>query len=1242
MRLGFDTTFEHLYSREGLIALDAKFVDRLRQSDVALHNRLVETRARVRGGVLYDDRGGEVSRSETGGGAPPTTKEESQLIIDLAPHVEDFIAELFIIRTALTKLKQKHFELAPLYTCKRLFVQRKAAKTIKAEDAEKLDSVQLEKELIAWIRGGVLYDDPAGEVSWSETGDGAPPIINSFELTFARNVMAWLDAPEKHENEISAATRYAAWAVHTAEGQEKHKNGILFKVPRKLDPLHLVAYETEIKDGVTVLKPHEHHRRQRTGFALTDEGITLARALDETNYCIWCHNQGKDSCSKGMKENIMGGTLPPVSLRETSPAGSSQSAPPRVHAPVNYKKNSLEITLAGCPLEEKISEMNFLKSEGIPIGALATVVIDNPMCAGTGHRICNDCMKGCIYQKQEPVNIPQAETRSLMDVLELPYGFEIYSLLTRWNPLNFARPIPKAESDCKVLVAGLGPAGYTLAHHLINDGHTVVGIDGLKIEPLPEDISGVTQLGSRVPFKPIRDIKELFEKLDERVLSGFGGVAEYGITVRWDKNFLKVIRLLIERRENFAMIGGVRFGGTITIESAWQLGFDHIALCMGAGSPTLIDMPNGLARGVRTASDFLMALQLSGAAKKNSIANLQLRLPVVVIGGGLTAIDTATESLAYYPVQVEKFLARYEILVREKGEAAVRADWSAEDAEIAKEFIAHAMVIREERKKSNPDIGKLLDEWGGVKVVYRKRLIDAPSYRLNHEEVEKALEENIGIVENFEPVGVEVDKYGHACGVKFSCRLQVASCKEEVSGEHATCNMQHTTIFLPAKSVLIAAGTSPNTVLQREDPKHVLLHGKYFQAVDEEGSYVSPEHVAKPAVANVLMALEKDGRAISFFGDLHPSFAGNVVKAMGSARQGYPVVSRVMAKRSSGSRVASSEFLKGINTQLRATVHDVIRLTHNIIEVIVHAPLAAKQFEPGQFYRLQNFEVNALKLAARDPLPGTTLAMEGLALTGAWVDKEKGLLSTIVLEMGGSSDLCAYLKKGEPVILMGPTGTATEIPEGKNVMLVGGGLGNAVLFSIGRTARERGNKVLYFAGYKKADDRYKIEEIERASDTVVWCCDEENDFTSGRGGDKVFRGNIVQAMVAYAEGKLGEVAIKTSDIDHIIAIGSDRMMAAVASARHASLKPYLKENHVAVGSINSPMQCMMKEICAQCIQQHIDPKTGAVTYVYSCFNQDQLLDNVSFPFLNERLKQNALQEKITAKWIGICLENITQ
>ena len=891
-----------------------------------------------------------------------------------------------------------------------------------------------------------------------------------------------------------------------------------------------------------------------------------------------------------------------------------------------FKKNALSITLAGCPLEEKISEMNELKSTGVAVGALAVVTIDNPMCAGTGHRICNDCMKSCIYQKQEPVNIPHVETHVLKDVLALPYGFEIYSLLTRWNPLNLERPLPKPDTGRNVLVSGLGPAGYTLAHHLLNDGHTVVGIDGLKIEPVTERLFGVTALGKRVPFTPIKDITELYESLDERTLAGFGGVAEYGITVRWDKNYLKIIRLLLERRAGFSMIGGVRFGSSLTYDNAFALGFDHIALCMGAGRPTLIDMPNGLARGVRTASDFLMALQLTGAAKKDSIANLQLRLPVVVIGGGLTAIDTATESLAYYPVQVEKFLARYEALVAERGEKPVRATWSEEDTTIAEEFLSHAKQIREEKKKkTQPDVWSLLDKWGGVKLIYRKRLIDAPSYRLNHEEVEKAFEEGIFFSEMLEPVGIDTDRFGHASAITL---------KKAGSDERIT---------LPARAILIAAGTNPNTVLQREDPDHFALDGKYFQAVDEEGHPIKPQAASKPDVPRVLMSIDDKGRAVSFFGDLHPSFAGNVVKAMGSAKQGYKVVSRVLEK--SGQRpAASGQFIENINQQLRATVHEVKRLTPTIVEVIIHAPLAAARFEPGQFYRLQNFEANAL--STQHQALSTTLAMEGLAMTGAWVDREKGLVSVIALEMGGSSDLCTHLKPGEPVVLMGPTGEPTHIPANETILLAGGGLGNAVLFSIGKAARAKGSKVLYFAGYRTTADRYHEKDIEQAADQVIWCCDETL-LSKNRPQDLSFHGNIVAAMLAYAEGTINphiptspHLHIPLPSINRIIAIGSDGMMNAVAQARHKALKPYLQPNHIAIGSINSPMQCMMKEICAQCLQKHIDPLTGKETYVYSCQNQDQLLDCVSFPHLRERLKQNSVQEKLTKLWIDACLKQL--
>ena len=1008
-----------------------------------------------------------------------------------------------------------------------------------------------------------------------------------------------MQQPEQHSAELELAARYAAWATLSEKGRNKHHGGVLFKVPHKVDPARLVPVETHVVDGVTMLRLPPERWRERDGFALTDPGTDLAGALDHANYCIWCHNQGKDSCAKG--------------LREKDGA---------------YKRSALGPVLTGCPLEEKISEMHAVKAAGYAIGALAIVTVDNPLCAATGHRICNDCMKSCIFQKQEPVDIPQVETRVLKDVLALPWGFEIYSLLTRWNPLNLRRPLPRPPSGRAVLIVGLGPAGFTLAHHLMNDGHAVVGIDGLKIEPLPQEISGTDHRGHRRAFRPIRDIGELRESLDSRVMAGFGGVAEYGITVRWDKNNLKLIRLLLERRADFKMFGGVRFGGTITPEGAFALGFDHIALCMGAGRPTIAAMQNGLAPGVRQASDFLMALQLTGAARTDSIANLQVRLPIVVIGGGLTAIDAATEAMAYYPVQVEKFLSRHEELARSQGEAALREGWSPQDHAIANEFIAHALALRMERaaaarEQRTPRIGDLLRSWGGVTIAYRRRLIDSPSYSLNHEEVDKAMQESVQFAERLTPTKVELDEFGHARALR---------CRQTPAADQDAATVTNDTV-LTARTILVAAGTQPNTVLAREFPGDIKLDDRYFEAVDDRGNPVNPEQIAKPEAVQVLTQIMGDGRAISFLGDLHPSFAGNVVKAMASATLGYPAISRVLARRTSGVTPPEALFAE-LDAELRATVHDVIRLTPTIVEVVVRAPQAAREFKPGQFFRLQNYETFAPKINR------TTLAMEGLALTGAAVDRGRGLLSLIVLEMGGSSDVCSTLHKGDPVILMGPTGSATEIPKGKTLLLIGGGLGNAVLFSIGQTARENGNRVLYFAGYRRASDRYKIEEIERAADAIVWCCDEAPGFAPGRPQDRAFVGNLVETLAAYGRGDLGTPAIPLSAADHIIAIGSDGMMAAVAAARRSVLVSCLKPGHTAIASINSPMQCMMKEICAQCLQRHVDPRTGVENVVFSCANQDQNLDQVDFDNLRARLSQNSVQERLTRSWVEQCLRDL--
>jgi NADPH-dependent glutamate synthase beta subunit-like oxidoreductase/NAD(P)H-flavin reductase len=1015
------------------------------------------------------------------------------------------------------------------------------------------------------------------------------------ELTFA-TVLDVLVAREKADPaagaDIDLFERWAAVHRFVPAARAGVAGWVSFQFAHAVDHEDLVPLRRpEAKLPMITEGPLEH-RRRRDGFTLTDPRMSRREVASEADYCLYCHEREKDSCSTGMYDKT--GVV---------------------------KKNPLGVKLGGCPLDEKIGEMHVLRRDGDSIAALAMIIVDNPMLPGTGHRICNDCMKGCVFQKQDPVNIPQAETGVLTDVLGMRWGFEIYGLLTRWNPLNRARPVARAYVGKNVLVVGMGPAGFTLAHHLLNAGFGVVGIDGLKVEPLPADLIGADVW----PPRAVERWQELTTPLDTRRLAGFGGVAEYGITVRWDKSFLTALHVTLARRAGFRVYGGVRFGGTIDADEAFASGFDHVAIAAGAGKPTIIDVKNNLIRGVRKASDFLMALQLTGAAKRDSLASLQVRLPAIVIGGGLTGIDTTTEAAAYYPVQVEKFLERWETLAAEAGDEALAAGYDAEEAEIAREFLAHGRAVRVERERAaaageKPDFSKLVEAWGGVSLVYRKGMGDSPAYRLNHEEIIEFFEEGVRFTEKLSPLACVPDERGALAGVEFE-----------------TADKQKVT--LPARSLFVAAGTSPNVTYERErtgsfeiDPRTKGF--KAFRAARGVDGALRLEPATGDEVGFFTSYL-RNGRTVTFYGDNNPGYAGSVVRAMASAKDGAPHVEALFAADIAALEPAAQPardaawraFTAKLDADWRPTVAWVERLTPTIVEVVVNAPAAARKFEPGQFFRLQNFE--ALSRAVN----GTRLMMEGLALTGAWVDKPKGLLSLIVLEMGGSSRLCAGLEPGEPVVVMGPTGTPTEIPTGEAVALAGGGLGNAVLFSIGKELRARGNRVLYFAAYRKREDVYKVDDIEAAADQIVWSVDGGPLPEARRPQDRAFRGNVVEAMRAYAQGELGEAIVPLPDCARVIAIGSDRMMAAVKAARHGQLARFFKPNHVAIASINSPMQCMMKEICAQCLQRHIDPVTGKETIVFSCSNQDQPQDAVDWKNLADRLRQNTVQEKLTDRWV---------
>ena len=1024
MKLGFDLNFINLNNIWGLSSVDDKFLEFLRDAEPNLLDNLLKMRTRA--DIVSD-------------------KEYATFICDLSPYVDDFLSILFDIEQEIAQVRKVAVEFDIIYECKRKFIQRFALKKYSREQALEFDFEQISHNLQQ------LFEEPI-------TQDN-----------FAKKTIEWLQNINSYEYELEIAAKYASYMVYSGS-----KN-ILFNLPRSLDKQNLITQE----------KIKQHESDVRYGFDYHAPELNSINALDNAHYCIFCHNQGKDSCSKGLTRS------------------SKTSANP---------KN-------GCPLRQKISEMNYVKARGFNLASLAIIVIDNPLAAATGHRICNDCMNSCIFQKQNPVNIPLVESEILSEVISLNYGVEIYLLLTKWNPLNIHSPLPKSPTGYNVLVTGLGPAGFSLSHYILNEGHNVVAIDGLKITQMPFDVK-----------EPIKNWQEHQQDLSARIPQGFGGVAEYGITARWDKNNLTLLRLILERRDNFKIYSGVRLDSNITADQAFKLGFDHIAMCVGAGAPKIPVIENFLAKGVRTASDFLMTLQNGGAFLEDSATNLTLRLPVAIIGCGLTAVDSAVEAINYYPVQVEKFYKNYESLIQKHGRNFVEQQWSVEDKIIAREFIAHAKMFR---GLTQTEIRSMVvKELGGVSVCYRGNLQDSQGYKLNSEEIIHAIAAGVEFIENANPVKINVDEYGYAASVDFGTRN------------------------LRAKTIIMAIGTETN------------------------GGEI------------------KDAR-FSYFGDCNPDYAGSVVKALASSKDGYKNITKSLSARAPNFSSSYRQFIAKLNYLLISTIERVNILSDNIVELIVHSPMAVKNFRPGQFFRLQNYSNTAQNL------------MEPLALTGAYVDTQNNLISLIILELGKSSLLCRDLSPGEKIVLMGPTGEPTEILKNSNIVLVGGGLGNAVLFSIGGALMENGCNVTYIAGYKKAADRFYADKIESSASTVIWCCEEEM-MTCSRHQDISIKGNVIDG-------------IKQIDMlnkqDRFICIGSSSMMEAVKNAKAT----YFPDAEL-ICSLNSPMQCMMKGICGQCIQKVGD----AHEYIFSCVCQDQDAQNIDFENLKARLAQNSLQEKLAS------------
>ncbi|HNU08471.1 MAG TPA: hypothetical protein PKO33_11960, partial [Pyrinomonadaceae bacterium] len=359
--------FADLFDARRLKDLADEFYDDVRDKDPVLHEALVS---------YINCRGEGVEK-----------RAASNILTDAAPHLSDFIARLFGIKREREQFQNVILRQNPIWKFK-FFVQRRAIKKYPADVVSSLptsdltqalkelqfaafdDTIPFDEELAVATMAARLIEAEEeitkGEALSSQTsatiaklGEAYKKLDKrTFSKMFEKNVIEAEGAGDIVQ--VRAALQiFEQWSAIQFHG--KTRKWYSFKTPHPLDYQNLVHLKRPDQKLHNIIRGLDKELRRRDGFKLTDDRGTQRDALAEIDYCLICHERDKDSCSTGLRE------------KDGTP-----------------KRNPLGIKTDGCPLDEKISEMHLMKRQGDSIASLALVTIDNPMCAGTGHRICND------------------------------------------------------------------------------------------------------------------------------------------------------------------------------------------------------------------------------------------------------------------------------------------------------------------------------------------------------------------------------------------------------------------------------------------------------------------------------------------------------------------------------------------------------------------------------------------------------------------------------------------------------------------------------------------------------------------------------------------------------------------------------------------------------------------------------------------------------------------------------------
>ncbi len=222
--------------------------------------------------------------------------------------------------------------------------------------------------------------------------------------------------------------------------------------------------------------------------------------------------------------------------------------------------------------------------------------------------------------------------------------------------------------------------------------------------------------------------------------------------------------------------------------------------------------------------------------------------------------------------------------------------------------------------------------------------------------------------------------------------------------------------------------------------------------------------------------------------------------------------------------------------------------------LVVEAPRVAARHQPGHFIILRVAEGG-----------------ERIPLTIARSDPDAGTITLVVQVVGATTDRLCRLEAGEAITnVAGPLGRPTEIEKLGHVVLVGGGVGTAVIYPQALGLKACGNKVTAVIGGRSKPYVILEEELGRTCDAVLPCTDD---------GSHGYHG--------FVTGKLQELIANAADAVHaVLTAGPVPMMRAVANVTRergihtiASLNPIMVDGTGMCGGCRVMVGGKMKFAC---------------------------------------------------------------